>query len=176
MERQDSMRLFVGLQPSDDFRTALSVLQDRLRAAGITGRYLEPSNLHMTLAFVGEWPEDITQVLPAVGHPFTITLAHPGIFPEAKVLWAGVEASEELNRLAQSVRNSLAENGIPFDPKEFNPHITLMRKPVIPDGVDLSGTEIPKAAMIVDQVCLYRSECGENGMEYTVIGNTRGRT
>ena len=77
------MLLCVGLQPSYDFRTALSVLQDRLRAAGITGRYLEPSNLHMTLAFVGEWPEDITQVLPAVGHPFTITLAHPGIFPEA---------------------------------------------------------------------------------------------
>ena len=92
------------------------------------------------------------------------------------MLWAGVEASEELNRLAQSVRNSLAENGIPFDPKGFNPHITLMRKPVIPDGVDLSGSEIPRAAMVVDKVCLYRSERGENGMEYTVIGSTHGRT
>ena len=33
---------------------ALAVLQDRLRCAGITGRYLDPSNLHMTLAFIGE--------------------------------------------------------------------------------------------------------------------------
>ncbi|MBO7423173.1 MAG: RNA 2',3'-cyclic phosphodiesterase, partial [Oscillospiraceae bacterium] len=56
------MRLFTGIRPSDDFRAALAVLQDSLRAAGITGRYLEPSNLHMTLAFIGEWPEDITQV------------------------------------------------------------------------------------------------------------------
>ena len=169
------MRLFTGIRPSDGFRAALAVLQERLRAAGITGRYLDPSNLHMTLAFVGEWPEDITRALPPVEHPFTITLAHPGIFPEAKVLWAGVEKSEELNRLAQCVRDCLTEHGIPFDPKGFNPHITLVRKPVIPDGMDLSGIEIPKASMVVDEICLYRSERGENGMEYTVIGSTRDR-
>ncbi|MBO4471925.1 MAG: RNA 2',3'-cyclic phosphodiesterase [Clostridia bacterium] len=169
------MRLFTGIRPSDDFRAALAVLQERLRAAGITGRYLDPSNLHMTLEFIGEWPEDITRILPPVGHPFTITLAHPGIFPEAKVLWAGVEKSEELNCLAKKVRDSLAGNGIPFDPKGFNPHITLVRKPVIPDGVDLSGIEIPKASMVVDEICLYRSERGENGMVYTVIGSTGDR-
>ena len=34
------MRLFVGLEPTPDFRAALSVMQDRLRAAGVdrTGR------------------------------------------------------------------------------------------------------------------------------------------
>ena len=169
------MRIFVGLRPSDDFRMALAVLQDRLRCAGITGRYLDPSNLHMTLAFIGEWTEDVTQVLPSVEYPFTITLGYPGIFPEAKVLWAGIEKSEELNRLAQCVRDRLAEHGIPFDPKGFNPHITLVRKPVIPNRVDLSGIEILKASMIVDEVCLYRSERGENGMEYTVIGSTKDR-
>ena len=169
------MRLFAGIQPSDEFRMALAALQDQLRAAGITGRYLEPSNLHMTLAFIGEWPEDVTKVLPPVERPFVIKLAPPGIFREAKVLWAGVEKSEELNCLAKKVRDSLAGNGIPFDPKGFNPHITLVRKPVIPDGVDLSGIEIPKASMVVDEICLYRSERGENGMEYTVIGSTRDR-
>ena len=60
------MRLFAGLRPPDAFRSALSLLQDRLRAAGVTGQYLDPSNLHMTLAFIGEWPEDVTEVLPAV--------------------------------------------------------------------------------------------------------------
>ena len=170
------MLICVGLRPSDDFRMALSVLQDRLRCAGITGRYLDLSNLHMTLAFIGEWTEDVTQVLPSVEYPFTITLGYPGIFPEAKVLWAGIEKSEELNRLAKCVRDRLAEHGIPFDPKKFNPHITLVRKPLIPDSVDLAGLEIPAARMIVDEVCLYRSERGENGMEYTVIGSTRNRT
>ena len=165
------MRVFVGLRPSDDFRMALAVLQERLRSAGIIGRYLDPSNLHMTLAFVGEWqrPENIIQILPQVSHPFPVILSHPGIFPEAKVLWAGVEQSDELNCLAECVRDRLTEHGIPFDPQQFNPHITLIRKPLIPERVDLSGIEIPAACMTVDEVCLYRSERGENGMEYTVL-------
>ena len=48
------MRLFTALRPSDEFRAALADLQDRIRAAGVTGRYLDPSNLHMTMAFIGE--------------------------------------------------------------------------------------------------------------------------
>lgn len=111
------MRLFVGLRPSESLRAALAVLQDRLRAAGITGRYLDPRNLHMTLAFIGEWPEHITPVLPQVAHPFSIRLARPGIFPEAKVLWAGVEESEPLHGLADQVRNNLTGHGIPLDRK-----------------------------------------------------------
>ena len=166
------MRLFVGLRPSEQFRTALSALQDRLRAAGITGRYLDPAYLHLTLAFIGEWSEDITPVLPVVTQPFPIMLSHLGLFPEAKVLWAGVKPSEALGLLAGSMRNSLAVNGIPFDQKAFNPHITLVRKPSVPASVLLSDIEIPYASMIVDGVCLYRSDRGENGMEYTVIGST----
>ena len=133
------MRIFVGLRPSDDFRMALAVLQDRLRCAGITGRYLDPSNLHMTLAFIGEWTEDVTQVLPSVEYLFTITLGYPGIFPEAKVLWAGIEKSEELNRLAQCVRDRLAEHGIPFDPKEFQSAYLMARETLDSSGVDLAG-------------------------------------
>ena len=167
------MRLFVALRPSGEFRAALSALQDRLREAGVSGRYLDPSNLHLTLAFIGEWPEDITSFLPAVVCPFPMVLSRLGIFPEAKVLWAGPEPSEELNRLAEQVRRILTEKGIPYDPKEFNPHITLVRKPAVPAGTDLSELFIPSVSMTVDRVCLYRSDRGEHGMVYTVIGTTR---
>ena len=166
------MRLFAGLRPPDAFRSALSLLQDRLRAAGVTGQYLDPSNLHMTLAFIGEWPEDVTEVLPAVEDPFPLVLSHIGFFPEAKVLWAGVEKSAALERLAGRVRHSLADSGIPFDPKRFNPHITLVRKPSVPAGVILSGIAVPSAVTEVAEVCLYRSDRGENGMVYTVIGSS----
>ena len=33
------MRLFVGLEPTPDFRAALSELQAKLRTAGLEGRY-----------------------------------------------------------------------------------------------------------------------------------------
>ena len=75
----------------------------------------------------------------------------------------------------EKTRRRLAERNIPFDPKTFRAHITLARKPSVPTGVVLSGVEVPPAAMTVNEVCLYRSERGENGMEYTVIGRSAGK-
>ena len=169
------MRIFAAIRPSDAFRGALSVLQDSLRAAGVTGRYLEPSSLHMTLAFIGNWPDNISDLLPEVTEPFTVTLSRPGIFPAAKVLWAGVEPCPVLDRLAAEVQGILKANDIPFDPKPFNPHITLVRKPSVPAGLDLLEIPVPSAAMEVKEVCLYRSDHGENGMVYTVIGSSGNR-
>ena len=169
------MRLFVGIRPSPEFRDALSLLQDRLRESGVIGRYLDPSNLHMTLAFIGEWPEDVTALLPAVEKPFPITLSHIGVFEEADVLWAGVNPSDALDALAKNVRDHLSDADIPFDQKAFKPHITLMRKPRIPENMNLAKIEIPTAAMMVDDVCLYRSHREESGMVYTVIGSSKER-
>ncbi len=164
------MRQFVAVQPSPGFRAALEALQKRLRAAGVTGRFREAEGPQLTLAFVGEWPEEVTEVLPSVKKPFSVTLSHLGFFPEANVLWAGVEPSEELEHLAEQVRHRLADEGIPFDRKRFYPHITLARKPSVPAGVVLSEIPVARVSMIVDEVCVYRSDPGKNGMVYTVIG------
>ena len=166
------MRIFVGLRPSDEFRAALSEVQLQLSCAGVTARYLDPSNFHMTLAFIGEWPENIAEVLPAVDKPFFLRLSNVGLFPEAKVIWAGVKASGELNQLADRVRANLTEAGIPFDPKPFVPHITLGRKPVVPSGFRLSDIQVSSATMMVSAVCLYRSDREETGMVYSVIGSS----
>ncbi|MBQ6061574.1 MAG: RNA 2',3'-cyclic phosphodiesterase [Clostridia bacterium] len=166
------MRLFTAIQPSPGFRAALEDLQQRLRETGVTGKYREADGLHLTLAFIGEWPEDITELLPVVRKPFSVTLSHLGIFPEANVLWAGVDPCEELDLLAKQVRHRLADAGIPFDRKGFNPHITLARKPFVPEKVILSEIQVPRVSMIVDDVCLYRSDRGKDGMVYTVIGNS----
>ena len=166
------MRLFIALEPSPAFRDALAALQERLRAAGVTARWREPDSLHLTLAFIGMWPEDITPLLPPVSKPFPLTLSHLGVFPEAHVLWAGVAPSEALDSLAARVRHILADAGIPFDRMRFYPHITLARKPSVPSGVCLSEIEVLPAAMTVRDVCLYRSDSGKNGMIYTVIGRS----
>ena len=169
------MRLFIGLRPGEEFRTALCLLQDRLRAAGVMAGYLAPSNLHMTLAFIGEWPENIAGLLPPVDRPFTLRLSRAGLFPEAKVVWAGVEPSEALDDLARRVRGRLEDAGIPFDRKPFVPHITLGRKPFVPPGLDLEKIAAPPARMTVTEVCLYRSAREMSGMVYTVIGQSAGR-
>ena len=167
------MRLFIGLEPTPDFRAALSELQTRLRAAGIVGRFLLPENLHMTLAFIGEWPEDVTDALPVVTEPFSIRLSRPGIFPKAKVLWAGVEPSRELYALATDVRKRLDILAVPYDRQAFNPHITLIRKPILPSAETLASIQTVSATMIVREVCLYQSVHEAEGMKYTVIGRSK---
>ncbi len=164
------MRLFIALEPSPVFRDALSLMQDHLRKAGVEGKWLSPSNLHLTLAFIGAWNEDISGLLPIIDEPFQIALTGPGIFRGAKVLWAGISPAEALGHLAKQVGKVLDANGIPFDRKRFFPHITLARKPLVPDGLCLSGITVPSAVMTVREVCLYKSEHKETGMEYTVIG------
>ena len=46
------MRLFVAVQLSPDVKRALTQLQNRLREAGVSARYVDPDNLHLTLAFI----------------------------------------------------------------------------------------------------------------------------
>ena len=169
------MRQFIALRPSPGFLAALEDVRERLKAAGVTGKFREASGLHMTLAFIGEWPEEVTELLPAVEKPFSVTLSHLGYFPEADVLWAGIRPCEELDHLAERVRHALADEGIPFDRKRFNPHITLARKPSVPRDIVLSEFPVPAVSMIVDEVCLYRSDRGKSGMVYTVIGSSGGR-
>ncbi len=165
------MRLFIALEPDEGFRQALAGLQEALLAAGVTGRALESAFLHMTLAFIGEWedPRAAEAALPRAGTPFPLTLDRLGLFPGAKVLWAGVEESAALSALAERVRTSLSGAGIPYDKKPFVPHITLLRKPVLPEGMLLSGVRVPRVSMTVRDVCLYRSERGARGMEYTPL-------
>ena len=167
------MRLFVGLEPTPEFRAALTELQTRLQEAGVEGRYLSPLNLHMTLAFIGEWPENMTEALPRIPEPFTVTLSHLGIFTGAKVLWAGVRPSEELNDLAAKVRKELDAAEIPYDRQSFNPHITLVRKPILPSGQALTDIHVAPASMTVKDVCLYQSVREAEGMKYTVIGRVK---
>ena len=167
------MRLFIALEPSRAFRDALAELQARLRASGVEGRYLDADGLHMTLAFIGEWQADAMPPLPAVRESFPLALSSLGEFRRAKVLWAGVRPSRELEALASTVRTRLEKANVPYDHQGFTPHITLVRKPLLPREDMLSGIEIPPAVMTVREVCLYRSEHTAGGMRYTVIGRSR---
>ena len=57
-KEEQTMRLFIGINPSDEIRKALVKAQNYLSRHGIAGTYLTPENLHMTLAFIGEYPDE----------------------------------------------------------------------------------------------------------------------
>jgi len=161
------MRLFIAINLSDEMKTTLLDLQNALYDRGVRGRYTAEENLHLTLAFIGEYP-DAEPVLDAMSEvsfmPFELTLDGMGRFGD--LWWAGMKESVPLTAVVRRIRRALAEHEIPFDRKRFSPHITLIRKA----SGEMLGAHPKPAAMTVETISLMRSDRGRNGMIYTELG------
>ena len=161
------MRLFVAIRLSEELKTALCQAQREMEARGIRGKFSPEENLHLTLAFIGNYPEaePVLDALRTVRfRPFALSLDGIGCFGD--LWWAGIRDSAALTAVARRVRRALAENGIPYDRKRFSPHITLIRKA----KNRMPGVQLRSAGMTVDMVSLMRSDRGRNGMIYTELG------
>jgi RNA 2',3'-cyclic 3'-phosphodiesterase len=119
---------------------------------------------HLTLRFLGEMPESwneriSTAIRTAVAplDPFEFSLDGVGAFPDAvhpRVVWVGATSGrEEVVRLARVVSEALGPEGIPEEPEEFVPHVTLfrVRSPRDRDRAQrlLGGSERPPIPRVV---------------------------
>lgn len=166
------MRLFIAINLNDEMKDALLDIQDTMRTYGIRGRETPAENMHLTLAFIGDYddPDHVKSVIDGIEiRPFDIALSGIGAFGD--LWWAGIEESAPLQAVVRKLRRALAEEGIPFDRKKFSPHITLIRRA---EG-RLSGESKEAladrfaAAMNVDHISLMRSDRGKHGMIYTEL-------
>lgn len=163
------MRTFIAINFNEEMKNSLLYIQEQLRQNNVHGNYTKPENLHLTLAFIGEYgdPDYILDTLGRVSFkPFEIRLNRLGSF--GRLWWAGISAPEQLPGCASQIRHYLADAGIPFDRKRFSPHITVIREP---DKTALPGIVIPDTAMTVDRISLMRSDKGKHGMIYTEVGS-----
>lgn len=126
-------RLFFALWPDDGTREALRrATRALVRHCG--GRPVPARNFHLTLAFLGNVPDEQIDAVHAAGRacaldPLTLLLDRFGYFPAPQVLWLGPTAAPEaLGRLAADLDRALAGAGLPADARPFHPHLTLARK------------------------------------------------
>lgn len=164
------MRLFVAIRLSDKVVDALVRAQNDMYDRGVRGSFTPPENMHLTLAFIGEYPdvEPALEALPAF-EPFPLTLEGLGCFGD--LWWAGLRPSPPLEAVVRRLRRALAEGDIPFDRKRFSPHITLIRRAT---GA-MPGIALEAASMTVEAVSLMRSDRGRNGMIYTEVGRVEAQ-
>ena len=170
------MRLFLAFALSGAMRNALQEVQDDLRRAGVRGNYTPPENLHLTLAFIGEYPapEPVMDALQNLRfEPVDLMLDRLGAFDS--VWWAGLKENGELRHLAEQLRRALAAAGSPYDRKRFSPHITLIRSPRWEKPLDLGAAAVPQCRMRAEEISLMCSTRGKHGMIYTPVGTLRSR-
>lgn len=164
------MRLFIAINLTPEIKQILKNAQDSWRAYGIQGNYTPEENMHITLAFIRDYPDPdhILDVIETIQtEPFYMTIDGFGNFGD--LWWAGVQASQGLNKTASGLRRVLSQNQIPYDRKGFTPHITLVRKAVFPNAIP--ALAIKPVTMTVDHISLMRSDRGKNQMIYTEIGS-----
>ena len=98
-------------------------------------RWVEPDQLHMTLAFLGEQPHDVhREVCDSLEGleftPFELRFQSVNYFGSKKAprtLWADVCSSPELMTLQKKVSKHCQALGIKIESRRFRPHLTLAR-------------------------------------------------
>jgi 2'-5' RNA ligase len=129
------MRLFVALDLDEEIRERIVVYLQGLAGFAPDARWARAGSLHVTLKFIGEYPEaelprlqDTLKTIRA--KPFSLAFRGYGFFPTARaprVFWLGIDAGEELPDLAAQVDTTLATLKIPREEHVFAPHLTLAR-------------------------------------------------
>lgn len=131
------MRVFVAIFPPPEIRQEALEAAQRLPLGDRIG-WVKPDNVHLTLRFLGELPEEALDGIRAAlrklcAHyaPFDICLTGLGAFPSARhaqVLWVGVgEGSEQIRSLATDLAAALASLGFERERRPYTPHLTLGR-------------------------------------------------
>lgn len=180
------MRLFIAAPISRQVQDKIAALIDDLRAAGADYKWVEPENLHLTLCFLGETPDEkIPAIEKALGvaargrTAFELGLTELGAFSSLehpRVIWIGGRAgAPELCAVAAAIDQALRREGIfPKEPaREFKPHLTLgrLRGPrnfsKLTDRIKI----LPKLIFSsnIDRLVLYRSRLSASGPRYSVI-------
>ena len=170
------MRLFIAIHLNQEVKQLVKGIQDTFKQFGTKGNFTLEENLHMTLAFIGEYsdPYAVLDAIDSIRYsPFIVTIDEVGSFDE--LWWTGSTDGEELNKLAGKVRHALADAGIPYDKKKFKAHVTLLRKPEYGKEGRLVHMSIEPQRMIVDRISLMSSTRGKNGMIYKEIGSVSAR-
>ena len=167
----------------DEVRQQLAAAIDRLRPHATDVAWIAPSNLHVTLKFLGQVePErvvalgDALRAAVAAERACEVAVRGLGAFPSPsrpRVLWAGLDdPTRTLGRLAERVDACCAELGFPRESRAFAAHVTLGRvreprrqpalAPALARGADFG-------ALRVDRVSLMRSELSPRGARYSEL-------
>ncbi len=176
------MRTFIALELSEPAKAGILSVIRALRESGVRAGWSRPSTIHLTLRFLGDVEnERVPGLLAAVeraarrSQGFRMTTAGLGAFPSPRrprVIWAGVDAPEELYVLQSAIEDELAGVGFDRERKRFHPHVTLgrLREPGADLGVLLSANRVLEEPTDVTHVRVMKSTLAPSGAVHEVVG------
>ena len=189
------MRLFIAFDLDEHIREKIVRFMDGVRGFAPDARWIRPESLHVTLKFIGQWPDgrlpEVRDSLQSIrADSFEVAFGNYGFFPTAKaprVFWIAVQSGAELASLATTIDTKLSSLGITPEEHAFSPHLTLARRAggsgsPRKNKDDRSNQSFARlqeklalmhkldfGVMAARQFFLYQSELSSRGSQYTKL-------
>ena len=170
-------RLFTGLEIPAEIAERLSFFRGGLPGA----RWIEPSDYHVTLRFLGEVDEVIAADLDAglaearLRPAFSVTLDGLASFggDRPRAIYASVVPSPELAELQEEHERIARRAGAAPERRKFTPHVTLARlnREAGPEAVARTLTEagvFPRLSFTARRAALFSARTSRGGGPYLV--------
>ncbi|HVG21910.1 MAG TPA: RNA 2',3'-cyclic phosphodiesterase [Blastocatellia bacterium] len=178
----DAVRAFICVEVPEATKARIRSLQDGLRRADAQVSWVKPSNVHLTIKFLGDVPaakvETVRLAVERAASPirgFEIEVGGAGCFPSPRsprVLWVGLAGiPESLKQLHAAIEDELAREGFPRESKRFSPHLTIGRirgpKGASRVAEDLIAAGFEPETFRAREVVVMRSDLNPEGSVYT---------
>jgi 2'-5' RNA ligase len=148
----DTVRTFICIEVPESIKERIASLQQELRRSAAAVSWVKPSNIHLTIKFLGDVSaskiETIRTAVERAANPlneFEIEVGGAGCFPSPRsprVLWVGLtDIAESLKQLHAGIEDELALAGFAREAKRFSPHLTIGRIRV-PKGASLVAEDL----------------------------------
>jgi len=183
------MRLFIAIELSAQIREALGQAQSHLKYAGADVKWVEKDNIHLTLKFLGEVPEEklerIKNSLDEIGKsskPFEISIKDIGAFPNTsspRVIWVGLDkGTAESNTLAGNIDEAMSKLGFQKESRPFTAHLTIGRVRSAKNREALKeklhSCQFPVvSSQLISSIALFKSALTPKGPIYTKLHEAR---
>lgn len=178
------IRVFFAIDLPEDLRDDVKRITEILNKGHKDGRirWSKKENLHLTLCFIGEIPEETTQLLQntlrknlSEKKAFTVPLGKIDHFPphsnRPHAVALHLSVTKELLELVEIIKNTVSSYQLPTENRPYLPHITLARLKTGHE-IDLNkwSSHFLNQELPVREIVLYRSNPGENGSDYIPLG------
>lgn len=179
------MRTFIAIDFDAAVKKQLAALVGRLKTRCPKLKWVEPSQMHLTIKFLGEiGDQQVVSVATALGglasecQPFDITVEELGCFPPSggvDVVWVGIkEPGGQLAGCQARCEDLMEGLGFARERRRFSPHLTLARNRNPAGGVQIRAVlkeqgPVHAGAQTVTGLTFYQSTLTPRGPIYNVL-------
>lgn len=169
------MRLFIAILFDEITIQNIKAVQERFKKLGC-GNFTVEDNLHLTLVFLGDISQDkiskIQRIIDEVSEKsFHLAFDHVGRFQRegGDIWWIGMQQNMELEQTQYRLSSKLKLADFILENRSFTPHITLVRKFISSEELDLKHLMGQMVTTRVTAICLMQSQRIDGRLIYTQL-------